>query len=148
MKGSTAIAGRSGRAGAACVCPGSRPGSNAAAAVFVATSPTKRKALAGHGADQRLARAVIADRLAGRVDPAGQGGLGDEASVPNLVDQLVLADDPVTIFHEVDDEVENLRLHGNGNLLAAQLTPIGVEKVVPEHKLHVEISGLTTKSRK
>ncbi|WP_271578365.1 hypothetical protein [Bradyrhizobium sp. CCBAU 11361] len=44
----------------------------------------------------------------------------------------------------MDDEVENLRFHGNGNLLAAQLAPVGVEKVIPEQKLHVENSDLTT----
>ncbi|GLR96150.1 MULTISPECIES: hypothetical protein [Bradyrhizobium] len=48
----------------------------------------------------------------------------------------------------MDDEVENLRLHGNGNLLAAQLAPVGIQKVVPEQKLHVENSGLIVKSGK
>jgi hypothetical protein len=66
--------------------------------------------------------------------------------VPDLVDQLVLADDPVAVFHEMDDEIENLRFHGHGNLLAAQLAPVGVEKVVLEQKLHVENSDLTTTS--
>jgi len=46
----------------------------------------------------------------------------------------------------MDDEIENLRFHGNGNLLAAQLAPVGVEKMVPEQKLHVENSDLTTTS--
>ena len=46
----------------------------------------------------------------------------------------------------MDDEVEDLRFHGHGNLLAAQLAPVGVEKVVPEQKLHVENSDLTTTS--
>ncbi|HEX9211032.1 MAG TPA: hypothetical protein VF901_11015, partial [Bradyrhizobium sp.] len=50
------------------------------------------------------------------------------------------------VFHEVHDEIEDLRLHGNGNLLAAQLAPVGIEKVIPEQKLHVENSGLTTTS--
>ncbi|WP_194394425.1 hypothetical protein [Bradyrhizobium sp. CCBAU 51765] len=48
----------------------------------------------------------------------------------------------------MDDEVENLRLHGNGNLLAAQLAPVSIEKVIPEQKLHVENSGLIVKSGK
>ncbi|MEY9551531.1 hypothetical protein ABIF67_005596 [Bradyrhizobium japonicum] len=104
------------------------------------------KALARDGTDQRLVRAAVADRLARCVDPAGQGGFGDAAPVPDLVDQLILADHPVTVLHEVDDEVEDLRLHGHGNLLAAQLAPVGVEKVVPEHKLHVENSTLAMTS--
>jgi hypothetical protein len=104
------------------------------------------KTLARDGADQRLARTIVADRLARRVDPAGERGLGHAAPVPDLVDQLVLADHPVAVFHEVHDQVENLRLHGNRNLLAAQLAPVGIEKVIPEQKLHVENSGLTTTS--
>jgi hypothetical protein len=66
--------------------------------------------------------------------------------VPDLVDQLVLADHPVAVLHEMNDEVENLRFHGNRNLLAAQLAPVGIEKVVPEQKLHVENSDLTATS--
>jgi hypothetical protein len=46
----------------------------------------------------------------------------------------------------MNDEVENLRFHGNRNLLAAQLAPVGIEKVVPEQKLHVENSDLTATS--
>jgi hypothetical protein len=46
----------------------------------------------------------------------------------------------------MDDKVENLRFHGNGNLLAAQLAQVGIEKVIPEQKLHVENSGLTATS--
>ncbi|WP_162307307.1 hypothetical protein [Bradyrhizobium amphicarpaeae] len=48
----------------------------------------------------------------------------------------------------MDDEIENLRLHGNRNLLAAQLAPVGIKKVVTEQKLHVENSGLVTKQAK
>ncbi|WP_177195995.1 hypothetical protein [Bradyrhizobium sp. OK095] len=46
----------------------------------------------------------------------------------------------------MDDEVEHLRFHGNRNLLAAELAPVGVEKVIPEQKLHVENSDLTATS--
>jgi hypothetical protein len=66
--------------------------------------------------------------------------------VPDLVNQLVLADHPVAVLHEVDNEIEDLRLHGNGNLLAAQLAQVGIEQVIPEQKLHVENSDLTTTS--
>ena len=66
--------------------------------------------------------------------------------MPDLVDQLVLADHPVAVFHQVDDEVEHLRFHGHRNLLPAQLAPVGVEKVILEQKLHVENSDLTATS--
>jgi hypothetical protein len=66
--------------------------------------------------------------------------------VPDLVNQLVLADHPIAVLHEVDNEIEDLRLHGNGNLLAAQLAQVGIEQVIPEQKLHVENSDLTTTS--
>jgi hypothetical protein len=42
----------------------------------------------------------------------------------------------------VDDEIEDLRLHGYGNLLAAQLAQVGIEQVIPEQKLHGENSDL------
>jgi hypothetical protein len=42
----------------------------------------------------------------------------------------------------VDDEIEDLRLNGNGNLLAAELAQVGIEQVIPEQKLHVENSDL------
>ncbi|WP_210183856.1 hypothetical protein [Bradyrhizobium sp. DOA9] len=48
----------------------------------------------------------------------------------------------------MDDQVENLRFHGNRNLLAAQLAPVGVEKVVLEQKLHVETQASLLKSGK
>lgn len=38
----------------------------------------------------------------------------------------------------MDDQIENLRLHSNGNLLAAQLAQVGVEKVILEQKLQGE----------
>jgi hypothetical protein len=46
----------------------------------------------------------------------------------------------------MNDKVEDLRFHGNRDLLAAQLAPVGIEKVVPEQKLHVENSDLTATS--
>jgi hypothetical protein len=66
--------------------------------------------------------------------------------VPDLVNQLVLADHPIAVLHEVDNEIEDLRLHGNGNLLAAQLAQVGIEQVIPEQKLHVENSDLKATS--
>ncbi|MGY3371357.1 hypothetical protein ACVWZL_008482 [Bradyrhizobium sp. GM2.4] len=66
--------------------------------------------------------------------------------MPDLVDQLVLADHPIAVLHEVDDEIEDLWLHGNGNLLAAQLAQVGIEQVIPEQKLHVENSDLKATS--
>jgi hypothetical protein len=62
--------------------------------------------------------------------------------MPDLVDELVLADHPVAVLHEVDDEIEDLRLNGNGNLLAAELAQVGIQQVIPEQKLHVENSDL------
>jgi len=47
----------------------------------------------------------------------------------------------------MDNEIENLRFHRNRNLLAAQLAPVGVEKVIPEQKLHVGNSDLTSDIR-
>src|SRR5215204_6301318 len=85
------------------------------------------KALSRDRSDQRLRVAAVADRLAGSIDPAGQGRLCDMSSLPDLVDQFFLADDAVAILHEMHDEVEYLRLKRDRHILPAQLARIGVK---------------------
>ena len=55
---------------------------------------------ARYGADQLLFFAAVADRLAGGVDTAGQGGFRDDPTLPHRGDQIVLADDSVAILDQ------------------------------------------------
>ena len=79
MKGSTAMAGRSGsgKAGRDCswISSGGRPPAAAGSTPFgcVRTVADEAEALARDGADQLLLLAAVADRLSRGVDAAGQG---------------------------------------------------------------------------
>ena len=102
----------------------------------VCTAPTKRKPFARDGADQRLRAAAVADRLARGIDPAGQGQLGDMPPLPDLVDQFVLADHAIAVFHQMDDEIEHLRLQRDRHVLPAQLPRVGIKYLICKEKLH------------
>jgi len=40
-------------------------------------------------------------------------------------------------LHQVNQQVKNLWLNGNGLGTAAQLTPVGIKQVIGKEKLHV-----------
>ena len=98
------------------------------------------QALARDGADQLLVLAAVADRLARGVDAAGQGRIRHDAAAPDRRDEIVLADDAVAVLHQVDQQVEDLRLDGNGLRPAAQLAPVRVKRMVGKEKLHASTS--------
>ena len=114
VKGSTAMAGRSGsgraaRGGSACD-PRPAAGDMRRCDAHVAD---EAQALARDGADQPLLLAAVADRLARGIDAAGQGRLRHDPAAPDRSDEIVLADDAVAVLHQVDQQVEHLRLDGN-----------------------------------
>ena len=110
--------------------------------------PVRRRLLSAHladeaqplardGADQLLFVAAVADRLSRGVDAAGQGRIRHDPAAPDRSDEIVLADDAVAILQQVDQQVEDLRLDGNGLRTAAQLAPIGIKRMAGKEKLHV-----------
>jgi hypothetical protein len=68
----------------------------------------KSYALAGDGSDHFLLFAGIADGAPGGIDPAAESGLGDDPTLPNSGEQIVLGNDPVPVLDEVDEDVEDL----------------------------------------
>ena len=68
-----------------------------------------------------LVGSVVAERTPGAVDAAGERGLGDDPAIPDRLDQFILADDPVMVAHQMNDEIEHLRLDMNGLAKPAQL---------------------------
>ncbi len=72
------------------------------------------ESLAGDGADQALFLAIVADRLADRIDMTGQRRLGNDPSVPYRIEQIVLADDVLAVLDQMDEQVEDLRPDGDG----------------------------------
>ena len=128
VKGSTAMAGRSGT--------GSARGASVAAAVAPSRLPVKRKPLRGDRADQGLPLAAVADRLARGVDAAGERRFGDDAAVPDRGDEIVLADHAVAVFDQEDQQIEDLRLQRNQRAVPPQLAAIGVKCMICKEKLH------------
>ena len=78
------------------------------------------KAFARNRAHQLLVAAVVVDRLAHGIDPAGQGRFGDDAAVPDVVEQLVLADHAIAVLDEIEQNVEHLRLERDAFAAAAE----------------------------
>ena len=61
--------------------------------------------------NQGLVVSVVAKRAPGAIDAAGERRLGDDPAVPDRLDQLVLADNPVVVAHQMNDEIEYLGLN-------------------------------------
>ena len=70
--------------------------------------------------NESLVGPVVAKRAPGAIDAAGERGLGDDPAIPDRLDQFILADDPIMIAHQVNDEIEDLRLDVNGQAKSAQ----------------------------
>ncbi len=89
-------------------------------------------AAAVDGADQPLLTPAVADRPAGRLDPAGQGRVAHEPAPPDLVQQLGPWHHPVAVADQVGQDLEHLRLQVAGDAAAAQLVAPVVELAVAE----------------
>jgi hypothetical protein len=74
-----------------------------------------------HRPNQGLVVSVVAERTPGAIDAAGERGFGDDPAVPDRLDQLILADNPVVVAHQMDDEIEYLGLNMNRFPKPAQL---------------------------
>ena len=61
-----------------------------------------------------LVGSVVPKRTAGAIDAAGERGLGDDPAIPDRLDQFILADNALAVAHQVNDEIEDLRLDVNG----------------------------------
>jgi hypothetical protein len=55
-----------------------------------------------NGADQALAFAVLADRLASGLYPDGDRWFRNDPSIQDFLDQLILADHPYSAFSQHD----------------------------------------------
>jgi hypothetical protein len=69
-------------------------------------------------------------------DPAGQGGFGDDAPVPDRRQQVILAGDAIPVRDEIGERIEYLGFDLDEVAAAAQLAPLQVENVVTEEKTH------------
>ena len=64
-------------------------------------------------ANAALVLSAVADRAPRRADAGAERRLRNDAALPDRVDQLVLAHDPVAVANQMDQQIEYLRLDGN-----------------------------------
>ena len=96
----------------------------------------KAHALAGHGANDTLRGATVVDRLARRIEARRQCRVRDDPPAPNAVDQIILADDPATVAHQIDEKVEHLRFERDRLSPAAQFASLDIEHVIAKPENH------------
>lgn len=84
------------------------------------------------GPNENLVVSVVAKHASGAIDAAAERGLGDDPAVPDRLYQFILADNAVTVAHQMDDEIEYLRLDTNGLAKPAQLMLAEVDFEVRE----------------
>ena len=56
--------------------------------------------------------------------------LGDDAAVPHGVDQIILGDDVIAIFDQVDQKIEHLRLDRDALAAAGQFAKVDIKHMV------------------
>ena len=101
----------------------------------VSTLADKAKSALAQRANQALIVAAVAERPPRRADSGAERRLRDDAPLPNRLDQLVLAHDPVAVLNKVNDQVEHLRLDMNNCARAPQLVPSDVDLEIGEAKV-------------
>ena len=62
---------------------------------------------------------------------------GDDAAVPDGLDQVILGDDAVTVLDQVNQEIKHLRLDRDGLAAAGQFAQGSVKHMVGKVKLQV-----------
>src|SRR5262245_10990596 len=84
------------------------------------------------GANEALVAAAVAERAPCRADAGVERRLRDDAALPDDVEQLVFADDPVAIANEVNEQIEHLRLDVDVCPGEPQLLPREVDLKIAE----------------
>jgi len=82
---------------------------------------------------------AVPDRLAGRLDTAAQGRLGDHLACPQRIQQFLAAHDAVPVLCQVGQQVEHQRFDRTRVTIVAQLEQFSIEFVVPESQQHRSI---------
>jgi hypothetical protein len=90
----------------------------------------RTEALAQQCFDQALFLTGIADRAPGNIQAGCQRRIGHAATIPDGVDEVVLADDALPVADQVIEQVEHLWRDGDHVRPAMQFAPVGVERVL------------------
>jgi hypothetical protein len=89
--------------------------------------------------DEKLIGPVVAQHAPCAIDAVGECGFGDGPAIPDRVDQFILAHNPVMVAHEMNEEIEDLRLDVDGHTLAPQLMLAEVDFEIREPVLHYHL---------
>src|SRR5258708_7010671 len=74
--------------------------------------------------------------MAGGLDPAVDGCVGDDAALPHALDQIVLADDAIAVLQQIEQQVEDLRLDRYRLAGPAEFPPRRVQHVIANTNAH------------
>src|SRR6516165_3720187 len=85
--------------------------------------------------DTRRTRA-IPKRLTGQADTAFHDRLTHSGLGPQVVEQLLFAEDPVAMLHEIGKHLKYLWLERNDLTCATQLVAVRVERIRPKDIAH------------
>src|SRR6185437_7752524 len=92
--------------------------------------------LAGIGLDQDLIFTGVADGLARSGDARAERRFRNDASVPHRSNQVIPAHHAIFVLQKIDQQIENLRFHGDRLGMARKLTLLTVEHTAGEDELH------------
>jgi hypothetical protein len=110
--------------------------------VFFSHFTNETESTSGHRPYESLFRAGIADGSPRGAHSAGEGIVRYNPAIPYSPDELVFADDAVSMPHEVDEDVEDLRLDMHDGAVSIELTPIAIDLAVSEPEPHVPASTI------
>ena len=89
-----------------------------------------------NGAYDPLRLAIIAEELPGALDPARNSAVADRPAFPDGGDQLVLADQPVSVLDKKEQQGKNLRLRGEEAVVLAHFELAQVQEMFAPPVLH------------
>src|SRR5581483_8881423 len=87
---------------------------------------------ARQGLDQALLVPAVANGTSNGIDAGAECGFGHDSATPNRFDQLVAADDAVTVTDQIFEKVEDLRFDVDGTAAGAQFAPVRVHNEIVE----------------
>jgi len=74
----------------------------------------------------------IADRIPSDIQAGRQCCIGNDAAVPNGIDEFVFTDDALPVADQVVEQIEYLWRDGDDVRPAVQFAPLGIECIVLE----------------
>src|SRR5262249_19049240 len=86
-------------------------------------------------ANKALIVAAVAQRATRRADTRAERRFRDDAALPDRVEQLVLGDDSIPVSHEMNEQIEHLRLDVDDCAGAPQLVPCPIDLEIGESEV-------------